>query len=161
MRHGRRDIHANHGDSAPRGVLARLSSIGGRGPAPPTAPTRPRSSRWRRSATPRREVGRLGVKVIVIESGTVATAIWGKGLATVQELAAGKSHTSGLIGVCALDTAGGQITSISGIVNPGQADAPQASRPPQIAPEVGAMSSGRGADIDATGSRAALRKGNG
>ncbi len=36
----------------------------------------------------RREVGRLGVKVIVIEPGNVATPMWGKGIATMDELAA-------------------------------------------------------------------------
>ena len=36
----------------------------------------------------RREVGRLGVKVIVIEPGTITTPMWGKGLATMDELAA-------------------------------------------------------------------------
>lgn len=36
----------------------------------------------------RREVGRLGVKVIVIEPGTVATPMWGKGIATMDELSA-------------------------------------------------------------------------
>jgi NAD(P)-dependent dehydrogenase (short-subunit alcohol dehydrogenase family) len=36
----------------------------------------------------RREVGRLGVKVIVIEPGTIATPIWGKGIATMDKLAA-------------------------------------------------------------------------
>lgn len=35
----------------------------------------------------RREVGRLGVKVIVIEPGTIATPIWGKGIATMDDLA--------------------------------------------------------------------------
>jgi RNA polymerase sigma-70 factor (ECF subfamily) len=39
---------------------------------------------------------------------------------------------------------------------PRQADAPRAGRRLQIAAEVGAMNSGRGAEIDATGSRAAL-----
>ena len=36
----------------------------------------------------RREVGRLGVRVIVIEPGTVSTPMWGKGIATMDELAA-------------------------------------------------------------------------
>lgn len=36
----------------------------------------------------RREVGRLGVKVIVIEPGNVATPIWGKGVAIMDELTA-------------------------------------------------------------------------
>lgn len=36
----------------------------------------------------RREVSRLGVKVIVIEPGTIATPIWGKGIATMDKLAA-------------------------------------------------------------------------
>lgn len=36
----------------------------------------------------RREVGRLGVKVIVIEPGNVATPMWGKGMAIMDELAA-------------------------------------------------------------------------
>jgi short-subunit dehydrogenase len=40
----------------------------------------------------RREVSRLGVQVIVVEPGTVATGIWGRGLATAQELAAGMSQ---------------------------------------------------------------------
>lgn len=37
----------------------------------------------------RREVGRLGVRVIVIEPGTIATPMWDKGIATMGELAAG------------------------------------------------------------------------
>lgn len=36
----------------------------------------------------RREVGRLGVKVIVIEPGNVATPMWGKGMAIMDKLAA-------------------------------------------------------------------------
>jgi NAD(P)-dependent dehydrogenase (short-subunit alcohol dehydrogenase family) len=36
----------------------------------------------------RREVGRLGVKVIVIEPGNIATPMWGKGMAIMDELAA-------------------------------------------------------------------------
>ena len=36
----------------------------------------------------RREVGRLGVKVIVIEPGNVATPIWNKTMATMDEMAA-------------------------------------------------------------------------
>lgn len=35
----------------------------------------------------RREVERLGVKVVVIEPGNVATSIWGKGVTTMDELA--------------------------------------------------------------------------
>jgi hypothetical protein len=41
-----------------------------------------------------------------------------------------------------LDVSGDQIRSISGIVNAGQADAPRAGRRPQIAAEVGDVSSG-------------------
>jgi len=36
----------------------------------------------------RREVGRPGVKVIVIEPGTIATPMWGKGIAIMDKLAA-------------------------------------------------------------------------
>lgn len=36
----------------------------------------------------RREVGRLGVKVIVIEPGTIATPMWGKGIAIMDGLLA-------------------------------------------------------------------------
>ena len=36
----------------------------------------------------RREVGRLGVKVIVIEPGNIATPIWNKTMATMDEMAA-------------------------------------------------------------------------
>ncbi len=36
----------------------------------------------------RREVGRVGVKVIVIEPGTIATPMWGKGIATMDKLSA-------------------------------------------------------------------------
>ena len=39
----------------------------------------------------RREVGRLGVKVIVIEPGAISTKIWGKTMASVDELAANMS----------------------------------------------------------------------
>ena len=44
-----------------------------------------------------------------------------------------------LIGVLALDIAGGQITSISSIVNPDKLDAPRASRRLRIATEVREM----------------------
>lgn len=37
----------------------------------------------------RREVGRFGVKVIVIEPGKVDTAIWGKGMTTMETLVGG------------------------------------------------------------------------
>ncbi|MCC3653901.1 MULTISPECIES: SDR family oxidoreductase [Streptomyces] len=36
----------------------------------------------------RREVARCGVKVVLVEPGTVATPIWGKGIATMEAIAA-------------------------------------------------------------------------
>jgi NAD(P)-dependent dehydrogenase (short-subunit alcohol dehydrogenase family) len=39
-----------------------------------------------------REVGRYGVKMLVVEPGTVATPMWGKGLDMIPRLAAGMSH---------------------------------------------------------------------
>jgi NAD(P)-dependent dehydrogenase (short-subunit alcohol dehydrogenase family) len=71
------------------GRVVNVSSIGGRVAAPTFGAYA--ASKFALEAVSdvlRREVGRLGVQVIVIEPGTVATRIWGKGLAAAQELAA-------------------------------------------------------------------------
>jgi NAD(P)-dependent dehydrogenase (short-subunit alcohol dehydrogenase family) len=76
-----------------RGRIINVSSIGGRVVLPTFGAYA--SSKFAIEALSdalRREVGRLGVPVIVIEPGTVATAIWGKGLASAQELVAGMSE---------------------------------------------------------------------
>jgi NAD(P)-dependent dehydrogenase (short-subunit alcohol dehydrogenase family) len=74
------------------GRVVNVSSIGGRVAGPTFGAYA--ASKFALEAVSdalRREVGRLGVQVIVIEPGTVKTAIWGKGLATAQELVAGMS----------------------------------------------------------------------
>lgn len=75
-----------------RGRIINVSSIGGRVVLPTFGAYA--ASKFAMEAVSdalRREVGRLGVPVIVIEPGTVATAIWSKGLTTAQELVAGMS----------------------------------------------------------------------
>jgi NAD(P)-dependent dehydrogenase (short-subunit alcohol dehydrogenase family) len=77
---------------AARGRIINVSSIGGRVAAPTFGAYA--ASKFALEAVSdalRREVGRLGVRVIVIEPGTVATPIWGKGIATAQDLIAGMS----------------------------------------------------------------------
>jgi NAD(P)-dependent dehydrogenase (short-subunit alcohol dehydrogenase family) len=76
-----------------RGRIVNVSSIGGRVVGPTFgAYAASKFAVEAMSDALRREVGRLGVRVIVIEPGTVATAIWGKGLATAQELVASMSE---------------------------------------------------------------------
>jgi NAD(P)-dependent dehydrogenase (short-subunit alcohol dehydrogenase family) len=72
---------------AARGRIVNVSSIGGL-VAGPTFGAYSASKFALEAASDalRREVGRLGVRVIVIEPGTVATPIWGKGLATAEEI---------------------------------------------------------------------------
>jgi len=74
------------------GCVVNVSSIGGRVAAPTYgAYAASKFALEALSDALRREVGRLGVRVIVVEPGTVATAIWGKGLATAHEFAGGMS----------------------------------------------------------------------
>jgi NAD(P)-dependent dehydrogenase (short-subunit alcohol dehydrogenase family) len=78
--------------AAARGRIINVSSIGGLVAAPTFGAYA--ASKFALEAVSdalRREVGRLGVRVIVIEPGTVATPIWGKGIATAQDLIAGMS----------------------------------------------------------------------
>jgi NAD(P)-dependent dehydrogenase (short-subunit alcohol dehydrogenase family) len=72
---------------AARGRIVNVSSIGGL-VAGPTFGAYSASKFALEAASDalRREVGRLGVRVIVVEPGTVATPIWGKGLATAEEI---------------------------------------------------------------------------
>lgn len=73
-----------------RGRIVNVSSIGGRVAAPTFgAYAGSKFALEAMSDALRREVGRLGVTVIVVEPGTVATAIWGKGLATADQLITG------------------------------------------------------------------------
>jgi NAD(P)-dependent dehydrogenase (short-subunit alcohol dehydrogenase family) len=75
------------------GRVVNVSSIGGRVASPTYGAYA--ASKFALEAVSdalRREVARLGVQVIVIEPGTVATGIWGKGLAAAQDLAAGMSE---------------------------------------------------------------------
>jgi NAD(P)-dependent dehydrogenase (short-subunit alcohol dehydrogenase family) len=72
------------------GRLVNVSSIGGRVAFPTYgAYAAAKFALEAFSDVLRREVNRLGVKVIVIEPGTIATPIWGKGRATMETLAAG------------------------------------------------------------------------
>lgn len=72
------------------GRVVNVSSIGGRVAGPTYgAYAASKFAVEAMSDALRREVGRLGVQVIVVEPGTVATPIWDKGLATAEELAAG------------------------------------------------------------------------
>jgi NAD(P)-dependent dehydrogenase (short-subunit alcohol dehydrogenase family) len=75
------------------GRVVNVSSIGGRvGPAPTFgAYGASKFALEAMSDALRREVGRLGVRVIVVEPGAVATPIWDKGMATAQELVANMS----------------------------------------------------------------------
>jgi NAD(P)-dependent dehydrogenase (short-subunit alcohol dehydrogenase family) len=77
---------------AGRGRIVNVSSIGGRVAGPTFGAYA--ASKFALEAVSdvlRREVGRLGVHVIVIEPGTVRTRIWGKGIATAQDLVGGMS----------------------------------------------------------------------
>jgi len=71
------------------GRLVNISSIGGRVAFPTYgAYAASKFALEGFSDVLRREVGRLGVKVIVIEPGTIATPMWGKGIAIMDKLAA-------------------------------------------------------------------------
>jgi NAD(P)-dependent dehydrogenase (short-subunit alcohol dehydrogenase family) len=75
---------------AARGRIVNVSSIGGRVAAPTFgAYAASKFALEAMSDALRREVRRLGVQVIVVEPGTVATPIWGKGIATAEGLVAG------------------------------------------------------------------------
>jgi NAD(P)-dependent dehydrogenase (short-subunit alcohol dehydrogenase family) len=72
------------------GRIVNVSSIGGRVAAPTFgAYAASKFALEAMSDALRREVARLGVRVIVVEPGTVATPIWGKGMATAEQLVAG------------------------------------------------------------------------
>ena len=72
---------------AGRGRVVNLSSIGGRVAFPTYgAYAASKFALEAMSDVLRREVGRFGVEVIVVEPGTVATGMWSKGLTTMREL---------------------------------------------------------------------------
>ena len=74
---------------AARGRVVNVSSIGGRVVGPMNgAYGASKFALEAMSDALRREVGRFGVGVIVVEPGAVATPIWDKGAATAQELVA-------------------------------------------------------------------------
>jgi NAD(P)-dependent dehydrogenase (short-subunit alcohol dehydrogenase family) len=76
-----------------RGRVVNVSSIGGRVVGPTFgAYAASKFALEAMSDALRREVGRLGVRVVVIEPGTVATPIWGKGLAAARQLIAGMTE---------------------------------------------------------------------
>jgi NAD(P)-dependent dehydrogenase (short-subunit alcohol dehydrogenase family) len=69
------------------GRIVNVSSIGGRVVGPTFgAYAASKFAIEAMSDALRREVGRLGVRVIVVEPGTIATAIWGKGIAKAESL---------------------------------------------------------------------------
>lgn len=71
------------------GRLVNVSSIGGRVAFPTYgAYAAAKFALEAFSDVLRREIGRLGIKVIVIEPGTIATPMWSKGIATMDTLAA-------------------------------------------------------------------------
>jgi NAD(P)-dependent dehydrogenase (short-subunit alcohol dehydrogenase family) len=73
--------------AAGRGRIVNISSIGGRLALPTFgAYAGSKFALEGMSDSLRREVARFGVKVIVIEPGTVATPIWGKGVANAEAL---------------------------------------------------------------------------
>jgi NAD(P)-dependent dehydrogenase (short-subunit alcohol dehydrogenase family) len=75
-----------------RGRIVNVSSIGGRVAGPGFgAYAGSKFALEAMSDALRREIARLGVAVIVVEPGTIATAIWGKGLVTADRLVAGMS----------------------------------------------------------------------
>ncbi len=74
------------------GRVVNVSSIGGRVAGPTYgAYSASKFALEAMSDVLRREVGRFGVGVIVVEPGAVATPIWDKGVASAQELVAGMS----------------------------------------------------------------------
>jgi NAD(P)-dependent dehydrogenase (short-subunit alcohol dehydrogenase family) len=69
------------------GRIVMVSSIGGRVAAPMLGPYA--ASKFGLEAVSdslRREVGELGVRVVVVEPGAIATPIWGKGLEVADEI---------------------------------------------------------------------------
>jgi NAD(P)-dependent dehydrogenase (short-subunit alcohol dehydrogenase family) len=75
---------------AARGRVVNVSSIGGRVAGPTFgAYAASKFALEAMSDALRREAGRFGLKVIVVEPGAVATPIWDKGIATAQDLTAG------------------------------------------------------------------------
>jgi NAD(P)-dependent dehydrogenase (short-subunit alcohol dehydrogenase family) len=72
------------------GRVVNVSSIGGRVAGPTFgAYAASKFALEAMSDSLRREVRRLGVDVVVVEPGSIATPIWGKGRGTFEELAAG------------------------------------------------------------------------
>jgi NAD(P)-dependent dehydrogenase (short-subunit alcohol dehydrogenase family) len=75
------------------GRIVNVSSIGGRVAGPTFgAYAGAKFALEGMSDALRREVGRLGVDVIVVEPGAVATSIWDKGLTTAEQLASEMSE---------------------------------------------------------------------
>jgi NAD(P)-dependent dehydrogenase (short-subunit alcohol dehydrogenase family) len=75
---------------AARGRVVNVSSIGGRVAGPTFgAYSASKFALEAMSDALRREAGRFGLKVIVVEPGAVATPIWDKGITTAQDLIAG------------------------------------------------------------------------
>jgi NAD(P)-dependent dehydrogenase (short-subunit alcohol dehydrogenase family) len=69
------------------GRVVMVSSIGGRVAGPLFGPYA--ASKFGLEAVSdalRREVARLGVRVVVVEPGAIATSIWGKGIAVADEI---------------------------------------------------------------------------
>ena len=75
------------------GRVVNISSIGGRVASPTFgAYAGSKFALEAMSDALRREVGRLGVHVIIVEPGTISTPIWSKGLALAQDLVSGISE---------------------------------------------------------------------
>jgi NAD(P)-dependent dehydrogenase (short-subunit alcohol dehydrogenase family) len=78
---------------AARGRVVNVSSIGGRVAGPTYgAYSASKFALEAMSDALRREAGRFGLEVIVVEPGTVATPIWDKGRATAEQLVADMSE---------------------------------------------------------------------
>jgi NAD(P)-dependent dehydrogenase (short-subunit alcohol dehydrogenase family) len=72
-----------------RGRVVMMSSIGGRAAGPLYGPyAASKFGLEAMSDSLRREVAALGVRVVVVEPGAIATPIWGKGIARAEEIEA-------------------------------------------------------------------------